>query len=72
MREMRSSDPAHFGSAVVDDLDTLLSSPPSLKVVEVDLNAVLYSLYLSLAYFRKQPKDVDGWRGKFVATGSIA
>lgn len=72
MREMRSSDPTHFASAKVNDLESLLDAPPSLKVVEVDLNAVLYSLYLSLAYFRKQALDEDGWRGKFVATGSNA
>ncbi|KAK4701825.1 hypothetical protein P7C70_g4400, partial [Phenoliferia sp. Uapishka_3] len=72
MKEMRSSDPTHFASAKIDDLSTLLHREPSLKVIEVDLNAVLYSLHLSLAYFRQQEKDADGWRGKFVATGSNA
>lgn len=72
MNEMRSSNPTHFSTTVHDDLSTLAERPPSLKVVEVDLNGVLYSLHASLAYFRKQEKDADGWRGKFVATGSNA
>lgn len=72
MKEMRSSDPTHFSTAVHDDLSTLADRPPSLKVIEVDLHGVLYSLHAALAYYRKQDKDADGWRGKFLATGSNA
>lgn len=72
MREIRSSDPTHFASAQINDLATLAGNPPNLSVVRVNLDGVLYSLYAALAYFRKQEKDSDGWRGKFVATGSNA
>ncbi|KAK4701829.1 hypothetical protein P7C70_g4399, partial [Phenoliferia sp. Uapishka_3] len=71
-REMRPNDPTHFASADIDDLSTLAEHKPDLSVIEVDLIGVLHSLYLSLVYFRKQEKDGDGWRGKFVATGSNA
>lgn len=74
MREMRSADPTHFGWEGKDgaQLDSLASRPPSLAVIRVDLDGVLYSLHAALAYFRAQEKDQDGWRGKFVATGSNA
>lgn len=51
---------------------TLADRPPSLAVIRVDLDGVLYCLHASLAYFRSQEKDADGWRGKFIATGSNA
>lgn len=72
MREMRASDPTHFSTTVHADLSTLADSPPNLAVIRVDLDGVLYCLHASLAYFRSQEKDSDGWRGKFVATGSNA
>lgn len=72
MREMRSSDPTHFATTAHSSLDDLSSRPPSLAVIRVNLDGVLYTLHAALAYFRQQEKDQDGWRGKFVATGSNA
>lgn len=72
MREMRSSEPTHFTTTHVESLASLAAHPPSLKVIDVDLTAVLYSLSASLAYFRTQEKDAHGFRGRFVATGSNA
>ncbi|GAA6016638.1 hypothetical protein JCM10207_000130 [Rhodosporidiobolus poonsookiae] len=72
MRQMRSSDPSHFATFDHVDLDTLASRPPTLAVVRVNLDGVLYTLHAALAYFRTQDKDSNGWRGKFVATGSNA
>lgn len=72
MREMRSSDPTHFATTAHSSLDDLSSRPPSLAVIRVNLDGVLYTLHAALAYFRQQDKDQDGWRGKFVATGSNA
>ena len=71
MREMNSSDPTHFGWDAAP-LESLAARPPPLAVIRVDLDGVLYSLHAALAYFRAQAKDADGWRGKFVATGSNA
>ncbi|GAA6002011.1 uncharacterized protein JCM10292_001796 [Rhodotorula paludigena] len=72
MNEMRSSNPTHFATTQHPSLDTLGDRPPSLAVVRVNLDGVLYTLHAALAYFRAQDKDADGWRGKFVATGSNA
>ncbi|BGO96209.1 hypothetical protein NBRC10512_002149 [Rhodotorula toruloides] len=72
MREMRSSDPTHFATTAHSSLNDLSSRPPSLAVIRVNLDGVLYTLHAALAYFRQQEKDQDGWRGKFVATGSNA
>lgn len=76
MREMISSDPTHFGweghGPSPPPLSSLASRPPPLSVIRVDLDGVLYSLHAALAYFRAQDRDADGWRGKFVATGSNA
>ncbi|CEQ40810.1 SPOSA6832_02467, partial [Sporobolomyces salmonicolor] len=72
MQEMRSSNPTYFATAKQDDLETLQDRPPSLAVIRVNLDGVLYTLHAALAYFRKQEKDKDGWRGKFVGTGSNA
>lgn len=71
MGEMRSADPTHFGWEA-SDLATLADRPPPLDVIRVNLDGMLYSLHAALAYFRAQDKDADGWRGKFVATGSNA
>ncbi|GAA5913237.1 hypothetical protein JCM5296_006861 [Sporobolomyces johnsonii] len=72
MHEMRSSNPTYFATTKHDDLETLQDRPPSLAVIRVNLDGVLYTLHAALAYFRKQEKDKDGWRGKFVGTGSNA
>ncbi|BGP52291.1 hypothetical protein JCM10450v2_008262 [Rhodotorula kratochvilovae] len=72
MREMRSSEPTHFATSQHAWLDGLTDTPPSLAVIRVDLDGVLYTLHAALAYFRTQSKDEHGWRGKFVATGSNA
>ncbi|TNY22245.1 hypothetical protein DMC30DRAFT_415250 [Rhodotorula diobovata] len=72
MREMRSSDPTHFATTQHDSLEDLAERPPSLAVIRVNLDGVLYTLHAALAYFRAQDKDENGWRGKFVATGSNA
>jgi hypothetical protein len=72
MREMRSSDPSHFATFDHPELETLPDRPPTLNVIRVNLDGVLYTLHAALAYFRRQEKDADGWRGKFVATGSNA
>ncbi|GAA6042714.1 hypothetical protein JCM8097_005541 [Rhodosporidiobolus ruineniae] len=72
MREMRASDPSHFATFDHPELETLPDRPPTLAVIRVNLDGVLYTLHAALAYFRRQEKDQDGWRGKFVATGSNA
>lgn len=72
MKEMNSSDPTHFATAAPSDLTTLIDRPPSLAVIKVNLDGVLYCVHAALAYFRKQEKDKDGWRGKIVCTGSNA
>ncbi|GAA5851891.1 hypothetical protein JCM8547_000089 [Rhodosporidiobolus lusitaniae] len=72
MRQMRSSDPSHFATFDHPELETLPDRPPTLAVIRVNLDGVLYTLHAALAYFRMQEKDQDGWRGKFVATGSNA
>jgi len=72
MKEMRSKDPSYFGSAAPTDLTNLADHPPVLKVIDVNLTGVLYTVQLSLVYFRRQNKDKDGWRGKIVATASNA
>ncbi|KPV72865.1 uncharacterized protein RHOBADRAFT_55537 [Rhodotorula graminis WP1] len=72
MSEMRSSDPGHFSTTHHPSLDDLGDRPPRLSVIRVNLDGVLYTLHAALAYFRAQDKDEDGWRGKFVATGSNA
>ncbi|GAA6005429.1 hypothetical protein JCM11491_003639 [Sporobolomyces phaffii] len=73
MREMNSSDPSHFSTATPpSDLSTLVDHPPSLAVIRVNLDGVLYTTHAALAYFRKQDKDDAGWRGKIVCTGSNA
>jgi NAD(P)-dependent dehydrogenase (short-subunit alcohol dehydrogenase family) len=72
MREMRSADPTHFGCAKIEDLSTLEDQAPNLKVMDVNMTGVLYTIYAALAYYRQQEKDSDGWRGKIVATGSNA
>lgn len=72
MKEMNSSDPTHFATAAPSDLETLVDRPPSLAVIRVNLDGVLYCVHAALAYFRKQEKDKDGWRGKIVCTGSNA
>lgn len=71
MTDMRQNNPSHFAtnSTLVEDLAT---SPPNLSVINVNLTGVLYTVYLALAYFRRQEPDVDGWRGKIIATGSTA
>ncbi|GAA5947690.1 hypothetical protein JCM3765_001036 [Sporobolomyces pararoseus] len=73
MREMRSSDETHFSTfAPPSDLSTLVDHPPSLTVVRVNLDGVLYTVSAALSYFRRQEKDENGWRGKIVCTGSNA
>ncbi|GAA5993531.1 hypothetical protein JCM11641_001944 [Rhodosporidiobolus odoratus] len=72
MRQMRASDPSHFATFSHPELETLPDRPPTLAVIRVNLDGVLYTLHAALAYFRRQEKDHDGWRGKFVATGSNA
>ncbi|GAA5881325.1 hypothetical protein JCM16303_000130 [Sporobolomyces ruberrimus] len=73
MREMNSSDPTHFSTFTApSDLSTLVDHPPSLAVIRVNLDGVLYVVHAALAYFRKQDKDENGWRGKIVCTGSNA
>ncbi|GAA5858891.1 hypothetical protein JCM5353_002747, partial [Sporobolomyces roseus] len=68
MKEMNSSDPTHFATAAPSDLTTLIDRPPSLAVIKVNLDGALYCVHAALAYFRKQEKDKDGWRGKIVCT----
>jgi NAD(P)-dependent dehydrogenase (short-subunit alcohol dehydrogenase family) len=73
MREMNSSDPTHFSTSTPpSDLSNLVDHPPSLAVIRVNLDGVLYTVHAALAYFRSQEKDESGWRGKIVATGSNA
>ncbi|GAA5909598.1 hypothetical protein JCM6882_003469 [Rhodosporidiobolus microsporus] len=72
MRKMRASDPSHFATFDHPELETLPDRPPTLAVIRVNLDGPLYTLHAALAYFRRQEKDKDGWRGKFVATGSNA
>ncbi|BGP20880.1 hypothetical protein JCM10213_003378 [Rhodosporidiobolus nylandii] len=72
MREMRSSDPSHFATFDHPELETLADRPPTLAVIRVNLDGVLYTLHAALAYFRRQERDKDGWRGKAVLTGSNA
>ena len=64
MNQMRANNPAHFATAVIDDLDSLAAQKPNLKVIEVNLTGVLYTCYAALAYFRAQELDKDGFRGK--------
>lgn len=61
-----------FHTTEVSDLSTLASNPPDLKIMDVNSTGVLYTTYLAIAYFRKQDKDKDGWRGKLVLTASNA
>lgn len=73
MREMNSSDPTHFSTSTPpSDLSTLVNRPPSLAVIRVNLDGVLYVVHAALAYFRAQGTDDKGWRGKIVCTGSNA
>ena len=73
MREMDSSDPTHFSTfAPPSDLSTLVDHPPSLAVIRVNLDGVLYTVSAAMSYFRSQEKDENGWRGKIVCTGSNA
>lgn len=71
MRQLREANSSHFAtnSTSVDDL---ADSPPDLTVINVNLTGVLYTVYLALAYFRRQEPDANGWRGKIIATGSTA
>lgn len=71
MSDMRQSDPNHFATNKTS-VDDLASAPPNLAVMNVNLTGVLYTVYLALAYFRRQQPDADGWRGKIIATGSTA
>lgn len=64
MRQMRANDPTYFATTKHDDLESLEKRKPDLKVIDVNLNGVLYTCHAALAYFRAQELDSDGFRGK--------
>lgn len=71
MSKLRDTNPTHFATNATP-VEDLVNSPPDLSIINVNLTGVLYTVYLALAYFRRQEPDADGWRGKIVATGSTA
>jgi NAD(P)-dependent dehydrogenase (short-subunit alcohol dehydrogenase family) len=71
MTAPRQNDPTHYAISS-KTVEEIADSPPDLSVINVNLTGVLYTVYLALAYFRRQEKDNHGWRGKIVATGSTA
>lgn len=71
MTGMRQTDPTQYATSNVRVKD-LPSSPPDLSVIDVNVKGVLYTVYLALAYFRRQESDKDGWRGKIIVTGSTS
>ena len=69
MTGMRQTDLTHYATSSIK-VEDLASSPPDLSVIDVNVTGVLYTVYLALAYFRRQEKDSEGWRGKIIVTGS--
>lgn len=71
MTGMRQTDPTHYTTSS-KKVEELSSFPPDLSVIDVNVTGVLYTVYLALAYFRRQHPDSHGWRGKIIVTGSTS
>ena len=50
--------------AIKNDPTATEFEKPDLTVIDVDLNGVLYTIYLAIQQFRHQDKDETGYRGR--------